>query len=61
NDQDIMNCCVGLYKWGVYLIHFMSLGKDGLKQGFRHYYPDRRDDETQLEFQHRILHLQSIK
>ena len=60
DDQSIMNCCVGLFKWEYYLIHFMSLGKDGLKSAFRDYFPDRRDDETQIQFQHRMKYLCSL-
>lgn len=56
-DQTVMNCCVGMYRWGVFLIHFMSLSKEGLRNSFNQFYPDRRDDETQIEFQNRLLYI----
>jgi hypothetical protein len=53
-DQGIMNCCIGAYKWGDWLIHFFSLSKDGLKGAFESFYPYKKDDESVEMYQHRL-------
>jgi lipopolysaccharide biosynthesis glycosyltransferase len=54
DQQHLMNCCVGLFEWEYFLIHFMSLSKEGLQEAYEIFYPDRKDNESQLEFQHRL-------
>jgi len=53
-QQNVMNCCVGCYKWGTWLIHFFSLGKDGLRKAFNDFYPHLKDGEVVPCFEHRI-------
>ena len=54
NQQHIMNCCVGCYKWGVWLIHFFSLSKDGLTKSFNDFYPFKRDNENDDMYNFRL-------
>jgi mannan polymerase II complex MNN10 subunit len=50
-----MNCCVGNFKAGqTFLIHFFSLGRDGLMKAFNDYYPKQKDDEHPDEYQFRL-------
>lgn len=54
NKQNVMNCCVGCYNWGTWLIHFFSLSKHGLKKAFNDYYPNLKDGEVLPQFEHRL-------
>jgi hypothetical protein len=56
--QNIMNCCVGLYHWGDFLIHFFSLSKPGLTDAFANYYPDKKDGELDYNYYQRLKWLQ---
>ena len=53
-QQHIMNCCVGLYKWGYFLIHFMSLSRHGLRKSLQTFYPKKRDDENDNQYEWRL-------
>lgn len=53
SNQNIMNCCVGCYHWGDFLIHFFSLGKDGLKSAFDDFYPFQKDGEHLSRYMYR--------
>lgn len=54
SKQRELNPCVGLYKWGDWLIHFFSLGKDGLRNAFNDFYPFRKDGEFEGVHEHRM-------
>lgn len=53
SQQTELNPCVGFYKWGVWLIHFYSLSKDGLRKAFNDFYPFLKDREDMGTFQSR--------
>jgi lipopolysaccharide biosynthesis glycosyltransferase len=55
-QQNIMNGCVGLYKYGDWLIHFFSLSKVGLKDAFNKYYLYKRDEEEFWDYLPRYQH-----
>lgn len=50
DDQTIMNCCVGLYKTGMFLVHFMSLSKPGLSKCLQDFYPFRKGWDNDWSF-----------
>jgi len=54
DQQKYLNCCVGYYNWGVWLIHFFSLSKGGLQRAFHDFYPFQKDGEPDTEYQHRL-------
>lgn len=54
SKQRVMNCCVGFYKWGDWLIHFFSLSKEGLTKAFNDFYPEKKDGEPDHEYHHRM-------
>lgn len=54
SEQHIMNCCVGCFKWGCWLIHFFSLSKEGLEKSFNDFCPLQKDDENEGVFNHRL-------
>jgi lipopolysaccharide biosynthesis glycosyltransferase len=44
-QQTLLNCCVGCYKKGAFLIHFFSIDKEHLFKAFNDFYPKQRDNE----------------
>ena len=54
NQQHVFNGVVGLYHWGQFLIHFMSLSPQGLNEAFINFYPFERDDENEERYQTRL-------
>jgi hypothetical protein len=54
NQQHIFNCCVGYYYKDVFLIHFISLGKDGLLTAFNDFYPKRKPEEDLNVYESRM-------
>lgn len=59
-NHNIANCCVGNYKYGRFLIHFMSISKDGLRKAFADFYPRRKDDESGIEYNNRMIWLRQF-
>jgi hypothetical protein len=60
NSQHIFNCCVGLYKYGTFLIHFFSLSKQGLKEAFNDFYPFKLDYEDEYTYNNRLEWIKSF-
>jgi hypothetical protein len=52
--QHIMNCCVGKFKYGYWLIHFISMSKEWLEKAFNDFYPFKKDEENEFMYLHRI-------
>lgn len=54
SNQNVMNCCVGCYHWGDWLIHFYSLSSNGLKDAFCNFYPYIKEDEHKNQYETRL-------
>lgn len=54
NDCTYFNCAVGLYKWGMFLIHFMSYSPQGLQKAFNDFYVRQKDDENTDQYNYRL-------
>jgi len=54
SDQRILNCCIGCYTYGTFLIHFFSIGRETLKQAFNDFYPYQKDNENDDMYANRL-------
>lgn len=54
DKQHIMNCCIGLFKYGYWLVHFYSTSKQALEKAFSDIYPFKKEGENDQMFEHRL-------
>lgn len=59
HEQGVMNSCVGLFKWGFWLIHFFSLSKEGLSKAFNDFYPFQKHYEDENMYKNRMTWLKN--
>lgn len=54
DNQHILNCCIGLYKYGFFAIQFFCYSEEGLYNASKDLYPYQKTNESELDFKFRI-------